>query len=119
MTDHSRDSRSAVTAEHHQHHGESGLHAPHAAHTGTAMAHKEHRGQNGHSGHTGHSEAMFERPFWIALVLTIPVLLYTDRIQALLHYHSPAFPGSAWLIPVLSSIIYWYCGWVFLSGAVS
>ncbi len=74
---------------------------------------------SGHGEHAGHSEAMFERPFWISLILTIPVLIYTELIQQLLGYHAPAFPGSTWLTPILSSIIYWYCGWVFLSGAVS
>ncbi|HEU5228754.1 MAG TPA: heavy metal translocating P-type ATPase [Ktedonobacteraceae bacterium] len=118
MTEHSQHSQSADTETHthHQQHGEHAKEAQHAAQSGTTMTHKEHMG---HGGHAAHSEAMFERPFWIALVLTIPVLLYTDLIQTLLHYHAPAFPGSAWLIPVLSSIIYWYCGWVFLSGAVS
>jgi Cu2+-exporting ATPase len=62
---------------------------------------------------------MFARPFWIALLLTIPVLLYSDIIQMLLHYQALSFPGSTWLVPILSSVIYWYCGWVFLSGAFS
>jgi Cu2+-exporting ATPase len=31
-------------------------------------------GHAGHGGHAGHSEAMFQRPFWISLLLTIPVL---------------------------------------------
>ncbi|MGH2494176.1 MAG: heavy metal translocating P-type ATPase [Ktedonobacteraceae bacterium] len=83
----------------------------------------EHSKQLGHSGghseHAGHDEAMFKRPFWIALILTIPVLIYAELLQQLLGYQAPVFPGSSWLAPVLSSIIYWYCGWVFLSGAVA
>jgi Cu2+-exporting ATPase len=61
---------------------------------------------------------MFSRPFWIALILTIPVLIYAPLFQDLLHYTAPQFPGSAWLSPILASVIYWYCGWVFLTGAV-
>ena len=62
---------------------------------------------------------MFRRPFWVALVLTVPILIYADLLQNLLHYQAPAFPGSTWLAPVLGSISYWYGGWVFLSGAVA
>jgi Cu2+-exporting ATPase len=84
----------------------------------TADREMEHTGHASHASHAGHSEAMFERPFWIALVLSIPVLFYSDLLQGLLRYQAPAFPGSAWLSPALASILYWYCGWVFLSGAV-
>ena len=93
------------------------------AHTGHGDAPTAHpmqlRQNGGHAGHTGHSEAMFKRPFWIALILTIPVLIYADLFQQVLGYQAPLFPGSPWVSPVLSSIIYWYCGWVFLSGAVA
>ncbi|HKV58779.1 MAG TPA: HAD-IC family P-type ATPase, partial [Ktedonobacteraceae bacterium] len=84
------------------------------------MDHSKQLGHSGgHSEHAGHDEAMFKRPFWIALILTIPVLIYAELLQQVLGYQAPAFPGSSWLSPVLSSIIYWYCGWVFLSGAVA
>ncbi len=86
-------------------------HAAHATHTGPAN-------QSDHSGHAGHSEAMFARPFWISLVLTIPVLVYGHLFQELLGYTAPRFPGSRYLPFVLGSIIYWYGGWVFLSSAV-
>jgi Cu2+-exporting ATPase len=72
-----------------------------------------------HSGHAGHSEAMFSRPFWIALVLSIPIIFYAPLLEESLHYQAPQFPGSAWLSPILASVIYWYCGWVFLAGAVA
>ena len=98
-------------------------HSAHAAHTAHEQhhgdqagrdAHAEHRG---HGAHTGHGEAMFARPFWVSLVLTIPVLVYAELFQALLGYKPPQFPGSAYLEFALGSIIYWYGGWVFLGGA--
>jgi Cu2+-exporting ATPase len=61
---------------------------------------------------------MFARPFWVSLVLTIPVVLYAELFQQLLGYTAPAFPGSDYLSLVLGSIIYWYGGWVFLRGAI-
>jgi Cu2+-exporting ATPase len=62
---------------------------------------------------------MFARPFWIALILTVPILLYAEPIEHLLGYTAPRFPGWALLVAVLASVIYWYCGRVFLTGAIS
>jgi Cu2+-exporting ATPase len=62
---------------------------------------------------------MFQRPFWVSLALTIPVLIYSDLVQDLFGYTAPAFPGSSYLGLVLGSLIYWYGGWVFLTGAVA
>lgn len=81
------------------------------------MAHMEHVAHGGE--HAGHSEAMFSRPFWIALILTIPVLVYAPLLQDVFGYQAPTFPGSQWLSLVLASIIYWYCGWVFLNGMIA
>jgi Cu2+-exporting ATPase len=116
----------ASTGESHQatlHDGHAGQQAQHemtaqAQHAQHAQTHQGHGPDDGHGGHAGHGEAMFRRPFWIALVLTIPILIYSELLQGLLHYQAPAFPGSAWLSPLLGSVIYWYCGWVFLTGAV-
>jgi Cu2+-exporting ATPase len=79
--------------------------------------HEHHGGHGEHGGHAGHSEAMFARPFWVSLVLTIPILVYAPLLQDLFGYTAPAFPGSQYLSFVLGSIIFWYGGWVFLSGA--
>jgi Cu2+-exporting ATPase len=93
----------------------------HPAHDHAAMAAPapDHAamGHAGHDKHAGHSEAMFRRPFWISLLLTIPVVLYSEIVHMLFGWQMPAFPGSAWIVPVLASIIYWYGGWVFLRGA--
>jgi P-type Cu2+ transporter len=70
-----------------------------------------------HARHADHSEAMFRDRFWVALALTIPVLVYSDFIQHLLGFHPPTFPGSDWVGPVLGSVIYWWAGWPFLAGA--
>src|SRR5947208_1874617 len=96
-------------------------HTAHTANDHAAMqpgAHTDHAAHAGHGGHAGHSEAMFQRPFWISLALTIPILIYADLFQELLGYTAPSFPGSAYLPLVLGSIVYWYGGWVFLRGAV-
>ncbi len=56
-----------------------------------------------HADHAGHSAAMFARRFWVCLALTLPVVFYAGHIQMLLGYTAPAFPGAAWLEPVLGA----------------
>jgi P-type Cu2+ transporter len=72
-----------------------------------------------HTNHVAHSEAMFARPFWVCLVLTVPVVIFAELFQQLFGYTPPQFPGSEWLVPVLASVVYWYGGWVFLTGALA
>ncbi|GHO42077.1 copper-translocating P-type ATPase [Ktedonospora formicarum] len=62
---------------------------------------------------------MFKRPFWISLILTLPVVLTAPMLSMAVGLQIPSFPGATWLAPVLGSIIFWYGGWVFLSGAFS
>ena len=49
--------------------------------------HGEHEGHGGHGvDHTGH-ELMFRNRFWVSLVLTIPVLLFSPMIQEWFGYN--------------------------------
>jgi len=79
--------------------------------------HKPPEGHMGHDKHEGHSPDMFKKKFWLTLLLTIPVVLYSETIQELLSFSMPAFSGDAWLAPVLGTIIFLYGGLVFLKGA--
>ncbi len=107
----------------HEHHGPHHDHdhgAParsrHPAHSG----HDPHPGDDPHSGHdahAGHSPEMFRDRFWLSLVLTLPVVFWSDHIQELLRYEAPAFPGSEWIGPVLGTVVFLYGGRVFLEGA--
>jgi P-type Cu2+ transporter len=92
-----------------------GEHAHQMHHEQTGASHG---GHGGHDSHTGHSEEMFKRPFWVSLLLTIPILYYAHLFQELLGYTAPAFPSSEYLGLLLGSVVYWYGGWVFLAGAV-
>ncbi len=69
-----------------------------------------------HVDHTGH-EQMFRSRFWICLVLSIPVLLYSPTLQMLLHFGMPAFPGSQYLGPFFAFIVFLYGGIPFLRMA--
>jgi P-type Cu2+ transporter len=95
----------------------------HAVH-GTATHHEPgqhdpgaHGGHGAHVDHSGH-EIMFRNRFWVSLVLTIPVLLFSPMIQEWFGFTMPEFPGSAWIAPVFALIIFAYGGVPFLQMAV-
>jgi len=84
-----------------------------------AMDHATHGGQGGHEGHdkhAGHDPESFRQKFWLSLILTIPVVLYSEMVQEWLRFSMPEFPGSRWIAPVLGTFIFFYGGWVFLKG---
>ncbi|CAN5181501.1 heavy metal translocating P-type ATPase [soil metagenome] len=70
-----------------------------------------------HNKHAGHDPEVFKRQFWIVLLLTIPVVIWSAEVQHWLGYQAPTFPGSDWIPAVLGTIIFFYGGWVFLKGA--
>ena len=101
------------------------MHEHHHEATDEMMAtvpHEEHQAAHAHGTHgdhhAGHNEAQFARMFWIALVPTIPVIYFSDLMQDLFNYSAPSFTGSGLIEPLLASVIFWYAGWIFLSGAV-
>ncbi len=67
--------------------------------------------------HQGHSTNIFKIKFWVSLVLSIPIVAYSDVAQKLVRFQAPVFPGSHYLSLVLASIIFFYGGWVFISSA--
>src|SRR3990172_7251437 len=67
--------------------------------------------------HGGHETNVFKTKFWISLILTIPVVIYADLIQQFFGYQAPAFFGSTYLQFVLSSVIFFYGGWIFFASA--
>lgn len=85
------------------------------------MDHSHHKHQHDehqeHDKHAGHSVAMFKDKFWLCLILTIPVLAYSEMIQHWLGFAPPAFAGSQYVPLVLSTIIFFYGGMVFIKSA--
>ena len=72
-----------------------------------------------HDKHAGHDPEVFRRQFWVVLLLTLPVVIWSREVQEWLGYSPPAFPGSAWIPPVLGTVVFAYGGLVFLRGARS
>jgi Cu2+-exporting ATPase len=61
----------------------------------------------------------FKRRFWISVILTVPVLLLSPMIQEFLGLEKIlAFKGNIYILFILSSIIFFYGGWPFLTGIV-
>lgn len=110
-------------AQHHEQHHEHGAHEGHEAHTEHAEHdnHESHAGHSGHGGHGGHGDhvAQFRRLFWIMLVLAIPVVGFNSTFAHLIGYQLPDAEWARWISPLLGTVIYFWGGRPFLTGAVS
>lgn len=80
------------------------------------MHHHAHHEQGDH---VAHDPAIFKRKFWLCLILTIPVLLFSPTIQQWLFGSTFTIAGSEYLPALLGTVIFMYGGAVFLSGAVA
>ena len=100
--DHAGHTHAAREMSHPMDHMEPGDHAEHGA---------------AHADHTGH-ESMFRRKFWVSLVLSLPVILFSMGLRMMLGVSLPTFPGSQWLAPIFGVIVFFYGGLTFLQMAV-
>ncbi|MFO8052635.1 MAG: copper-translocating P-type ATPase [Candidatus Omnitrophota bacterium] len=71
-----------------------------------------------HSAHHKHMVEDFKKRFWISLVITIPVLILSPMIQSFFGFQV-TFSGVMIILFGLSTIIFFYGGWPFLSGLVN
>src|SRR3954447_8887661 len=69
-----------------------------------------------HTDHAAHHVEQFRRRFWWTLLLTIPVVLTSDMVMDWFG-HQLQFPGIEWVGPVVGSVIFFWGGRPFLSGA--
>ena len=100
----------------HEHHADADTHGQAMPHGHPHSALDEDHHVHGHGEHAGHSTAMFRERFWWSLILSIPVVIFSPMVAHLLGYPLPEFPGSTWIPPVLSTIIFVYGGTPFLKG---
>ena len=78
----------------------------------------EHAGHGtAHADHSGH-EKLFRKKFWVSLLLSIPVILFSEGLTMMLGVSPPSFPGSQWIAPVVSVVIFFYGGLPFLKLAI-
>src|SRR5690625_5125918 len=100
-----------VAAEPHVHHAE------HDAQRTPGERAGHGHGHGAHDKHAGHSPEMFRDRFWVALILTVPILYFSEQMQLWLGYHAVSFPGVEMVNPVLGTVLFLYGGLVFLQGA--
>ncbi|KQN89266.1 heavy metal translocating P-type ATPase [Arthrobacter sp. Leaf69] len=94
-------------------------HQPHGAPgAGTAPQPDDEHLVHSQGQHAGHSVAMFKNRFWLTLALAVPVVFFSPMFAHLLGYQPPVFPGSAWIPPVLGTVIFFYGGQPFLKGGL-
>jgi P-type Cu2+ transporter len=116
-----------TTNQHNTHDHSSEPEMDHSQHTGMDHSHikvmpccemEDHSAHASHgTDHTGH-EGMFRVRFWWSLLLSIPVLIYSEMIQMWLGFTPPSFPFSEWIPFVFSVVIFVYGGLPFLNMAV-
>lgn len=73
----------------------------------------------GHAGHGANHVAQFRRLFWIMAALAIPVVGLNEMFAQLVGYSLPDLGWIRWVSPLLGTVIYFWGGWPFLTGAVS
>ncbi|MCQ3930714.1 MAG: heavy metal translocating P-type ATPase [Chloroflexi bacterium] len=110
--DHTHPTESTEAQPEHSDHTEHTAHANHDAH----KSHTGHAGHAAHTDHTGH-ETMFRNRFWVSLLLTVPVVLFSPMIQEWLGFSMPEFTGDELIAPLFSLVIFFYGGIPFLGMA--
>lgn len=93
--------------------GEAHNHQNHMNHS-NQMHHDNHESHNHHSGHA-HHHGNFKVKFFVSLIFAIPIILLSPLMGVNLPFQF-TFPGSEWVVLILSTILFFYGGKPFLSG---
>ncbi|MPZ48647.1 MAG: heavy metal translocating P-type ATPase [Dehalococcoidia bacterium] len=100
----------------------SGLHAPPSASPASGQVVEPHDSRPhagigaGHDRHAGHDPELFKKRFWLSLIVTVPVVLFSEMVQDWFGYSLDGIPGHELVAPVLGSFVFVYGGHVFLIG---
>ena len=92
--------------------GEEHNHQNHMNHS-NHMHHDNHASYH-HSGHA-HHHGNFKVKFFVSLIFAIPIILLSPMMGVNLPFQF-TFPGSEWVVLILSTILFFYGGKPFLSG---
>jgi len=95
----------------HDHHKDSSDRGKHSDHE---------NGDHDHQSHHEHHKQMvqdFKFRFWWVLALTIPIMVLSPMIQDFLGVDW-RFTADKWILAALSTVVYFFGGWPFLTGLV-
>ena len=93
--------------------GEEHNHQNHMNHS-NQMHHDNHESHHHHSGHA-HHHGNFKAKFFVSLIFAIPIIFLSPMMGVKLPFQF-TFPGSEWVVLILSTILFFYGGKPFLSG---
>ncbi|MFA1822186.1 heavy metal translocating P-type ATPase [Virgibacillus oceani] len=98
--------------EHHKHHEHEDNHHHHS--------HGHDHGSHGGHGHHDHGDMVddFKKRFFISLIITIPILALSPMLQGWIGVDW-RFTGDMYILFALSTVIFFYGGWPFLTGGIS
>ncbi|MFD1020337.1 heavy metal translocating P-type ATPase [Thalassobacillus hwangdonensis] len=101
----------------HEHHHDHGDHEDHEDHGHDHSDHDHSGHDHSHHGHD-HGDMLndFKKRFYISLILTIPILILSPMIQDFIGVDW-RFPYDMYILFGLSTIVFFYGGWPFLTGA--
>lgn len=77
-----------------------------------------HSEEHDHSSHHAHMVEDFKKRFYISILITIPVLILSPMLQGFINIDL-RFTGDLYILFALSTFIFFYGGWPFLTGAWS
>ena len=92
--------------------GEAHNHQNHMNHSN--QMHHDNHALHHHSGHA-HHHGNFKVKFFVSLIFAIPIILLSPLMGVNLPFQF-TFPGSEWVVLILSTILFFYGGKPFLSG---
>ena len=93
------------------------VHDQHAGHD-EHIGHDQHAGQGGHDKHAGHSVAMFRDRFWLSVLLTLPILVWSETVKGWFGYAAPSFPLADRIPAIFGTTVFVYGGLPFLRGGL-
>ena len=94
----------------HEHHNQEKM--DHSKMNHKKEGHSNHNPSHGDMEHDHHKMMIedFKKRFWITLILTIPILVFSPMIQDFIGYDF-LLPGNQYILFALSTVVYFYGGW--------
>lgn len=111
--------KSQSHGSHHEHSHSTEQDHPHDESTIQEENRHEEHGDNHHHGQHGHGDMVedFKKRFFISLILTLPILALSPMIQHFMRVDW-RFDNDMYLLFGLSTIVFFYGGWPFLTGGI-
>lgn len=80
--------------------------------------HHQHQSEPTQHSHAHHVDD-FKNRFWISILLTVPILILSPMLQKMFGVEAYLrFSGDIYVLLILSTLVFFYGGWPFLTGIV-